>query len=135
MQYLQTYSDGFLLNKFQGDALYLGPRQYVRLTDRLFFTGAFSAQITGHSTADPRPLDLSNFSLHRPRSVRRRALMINHTIPLSNGRLGSRNGLPHMVASRQKRTFLHEFAGKFARVQKTAWSPRSGAWSPAITDL
>jgi len=62
VQYLQSYSNGFWLNKFDGDALYVGPQVYVRLTDKLFLTGSFSTQAAGHSVADPRPLDLANFT-------------------------------------------------------------------------
>lgn len=67
LQYLQSYSNGFWLNKFEGDALYAGPQVYVRLTDRLFFTGSFTTQVAGHSIADPRPLDLVNFARHSAR--------------------------------------------------------------------
>lgn len=67
LQYLQSYSNGFWLNKFEGDALYAGPQLYVRLTDRLFFTGSFSTQVAGHSIVDPRPLDLVNFARHSAR--------------------------------------------------------------------
>lgn len=63
-QYLRAYSDGFGLNKFDGDALYVGPQAYVRLTDRLFFTGSYAAQVAGHSRLDARPLDLVNFTRH-----------------------------------------------------------------------
>jgi hypothetical protein len=59
---LQSYSNGFWLNKFEGDALYVGPQIYVRLTDKLFVTGSYSTQVAGHSIVDPRPLDLVNFS-------------------------------------------------------------------------
>lgn len=67
LQYLQSYSNGFWLNKFEGDALYAGPQLYVRLTDRLFFTGSFSTQVAGHSISDPRRLDLVNFARHSAR--------------------------------------------------------------------
>jgi outer membrane immunogenic protein len=62
LQYLQSYSGGFWLDKFEGDALYAGPQIYVRLTDRLFLTASFSQQVAGHSIVDPQPLDLINFS-------------------------------------------------------------------------
>ncbi len=61
VQYLQSNSNGFWLNKFDGDALYVGPQIYVRLTDRLFLTGSYSTQVAGHAIVDPRPLDLVNF--------------------------------------------------------------------------
>jgi hypothetical protein len=64
LQYLQANSSGLWLNKFEGDALFAGPQLYVRLTDRLFVTSAYSAQVTGHSVRDARPLDLVNFTRH-----------------------------------------------------------------------
>ncbi|PPD42956.1 MAG: hypothetical protein CTY15_11280 [Methylocystis sp.] len=67
VQYLQAASDGFWLNKFMGDAFYAGPQIYVRLTDRLFVTGAFATQVTGRSVTDRRPLDLETFTRHSAR--------------------------------------------------------------------
>lgn len=68
LQYLHTQSYDLASNRFAGDALFLGPQFYVRLTDHLFFTGAFSAQVAGHSEADPRPLDLVNFTRYSARA-------------------------------------------------------------------
>jgi hypothetical protein len=53
--------DGLGFNTL-GDALYACPRHYIRVTDELILTAAFSTQITGHAAGDPNLLDLTNFS-------------------------------------------------------------------------
>lgn len=68
LQYVHTQSFDLASNKFAGDALFLGPQFYLRLSDRLFVTGAISTQVTGHSEADPRPLDLVNFTRYSARA-------------------------------------------------------------------
>lgn len=68
LQYIHTQSFDLASNKFAGDALFAGPQFYFRLTDHLFCTGAFSAQMTGHSESDPRPLDLVNFTRYSARA-------------------------------------------------------------------
>ena len=53
---------GTNVTDLQGTAFYLGPQAYVRVTNQLFLTVAWSRQLAGHAIHDPRPLDLANFT-------------------------------------------------------------------------
>jgi hypothetical protein len=53
---------GTNVTDLQGTAFYLGPQAYVRVTNQLFLTIAWSRQLAGHAVHDPRPLDLANFT-------------------------------------------------------------------------
>ena len=59
-RYLRAYND-FALSKFAGQALFLGPTVYARLSQRLWVIAAWSRQIAGHAVNVPGSLDLTNF--------------------------------------------------------------------------
>lgn len=50
---------------FVGDALYIGPNFYYRLSRKTFMSGAWATQIAGHSTEESGSLNLNDFSRHR----------------------------------------------------------------------
>ena len=62
LQYFRRHDQDIPNIRASGDALYIGPQVYLRLTNQLFLTAAFSRQVTGHSRGDNRPLDLVNFT-------------------------------------------------------------------------
>ena len=62
--YLRHY-DTVGLRQFTGDAVYVGPNVYVRLTNKMFVAAAWNTQISGHEIGESRKLDLTDFSRHR----------------------------------------------------------------------
>lgn len=65
LRYLRSYS-GLGLDRFEGQALFLGPTFHAKLSDNLSISAAFSTQIAGRSDeASGRQLDLDNFSRHQ----------------------------------------------------------------------
>lgn len=62
--YLRHY-DGAWLNRFTGDAIYVGPTLYVQLARKMFLSAAWNTQIAGHDVETPDALNLSEFSRHR----------------------------------------------------------------------
>lgn len=65
-RYLRRY-EGLGLDALAGQGIFLGPTLYVKLSERVWFTAAYSAQVTGRAVGDPRPLDLVNFERHQAR--------------------------------------------------------------------
>jgi hypothetical protein len=63
-RYLRAYK-GLTLEKFAGQALFLGPTLYARLSKRLWVIAAWSPQISGRAVAIPGSLDLTNFERHQ----------------------------------------------------------------------
>ena len=61
VRYLRAY-DGLTLQHFRGEAVFVGPTLYAKLTDHLAISAAFSAQVAGHAVGVPGRLDLENFS-------------------------------------------------------------------------
>jgi hypothetical protein len=64
MRYLRDYS-GSMLNVFAGQALYVGPTVYARLSRSAFVSAAWNSQIWGGTTGAPGALDLANFERHQ----------------------------------------------------------------------
>jgi hypothetical protein len=69
VRYLRAY-DGAFLNRFEGQAVFLGPSLYHRFSDKAFLTLAYTTQVAGHSR-DPedagRAFDLRQFERHAVR--------------------------------------------------------------------
>jgi hypothetical protein len=63
-RYLRSY-DGAALNKFSGQALYLGPTLYARLGEKAWLSAAWSFQAWGGAAGFPGALDLMNFERHQ----------------------------------------------------------------------
>jgi hypothetical protein len=61
--YLRRY-DGLALHGILGQALYVGPTVYATLSNAVFFSATWSAQVWG-ADGSPRSLDLVNFDRHR----------------------------------------------------------------------
>lgn len=66
LRYLRTY-DGVTLNTFLGDALFLGPNVYLKLSKSWFFSAAWNVQVAGGAVGEAGPLDLTNFERHQVR--------------------------------------------------------------------
>lgn len=66
--YLRTY-EGLGLDAFEGDALFVGPTVFVRLTERSRLTAAWSFQTWGRSTGATSSLNLVDFERHQARLV------------------------------------------------------------------
>ena len=63
-RYLRKY-DGIGLDNFAGQALFVGPTLYTRLTGRLWMIAAWCAHAAGRSVSSPGALDLTNFTRHQ----------------------------------------------------------------------
>jgi hypothetical protein len=57
--------DGVDLDSLAGQAFFVGPTTFVRLSKSLAISGAWSVQVAGHSTAVPGALDLTKFNRHQ----------------------------------------------------------------------
>jgi len=66
VEYLRAY-EGLTLQHFRGEAVFVGPTLFAKLTDHLSITAALSTQVSGHAVGVPGQLDLDNFSRHRAR--------------------------------------------------------------------
>jgi hypothetical protein len=60
-RYLRKY-DGVDLGMLTGQAFFLGPNFFLRLSKSLAISGAWSVQVAGHATEVPGALDLTNFT-------------------------------------------------------------------------
>ena len=67
-RYLRRY-DGIALEELAGQALFVGPTAYFKLSDRSRLTLAWSTQIWGRSALSGSGLDLVNFERHQARLV------------------------------------------------------------------
>lgn len=63
-RYLRKY-DGLAFDEFAGQALYVGPTFYIKISDRWSIAGAWNVQAAGHAVGDPREFDLVNFDRHQ----------------------------------------------------------------------
>jgi hypothetical protein len=66
IEYYRAY-DSLGFDKYVGDALYIGPTAHIQVTKKMILAGAFSAQVAGHSAADDRHLNLTDFARYRAR--------------------------------------------------------------------
>jgi len=64
--YLRHY-EGTTLNSFTGDAVYLGPTFYWKISPKTLISASWEAQIAGHEIGGPSPLNLADFSRQRAR--------------------------------------------------------------------
>ena len=53
------------LDDFAGQALYVGPTFYIKISDRWSLAGAWNMQIAGRAVDEPGALDLTNFDRHQ----------------------------------------------------------------------
>ncbi|MFL5069033.1 MAG: hypothetical protein ACJ8D9_05520, partial [Xanthobacteraceae bacterium] len=68
VRYLSHF-EGSFLNKFEGEAVFVGPTLSVRFLPRAVVQAAFSAQVAGKSVDEPnRSLDLVNFERRQARA-------------------------------------------------------------------
>jgi hypothetical protein len=63
-RYLRSY-DGAGLSGFAGQAFFLGPTVFARLSARAWLTIAWNVQVAGRSVGEPGPLDLVDFERHQ----------------------------------------------------------------------
>jgi hypothetical protein len=66
VRYMRAY-EGLALQRFRGEAVFVGPTLYAKLSERLAVSAAYSAQVAGHAVDVPGRLDLNNFSRHQVR--------------------------------------------------------------------
>jgi hypothetical protein len=62
--YFRHY-DGIALNQFTGEALFVGPTMFLKLSPKSFMTAAWATQVRGHAVGDPSRLELEEFSRQR----------------------------------------------------------------------
>jgi hypothetical protein len=67
-RYFRKY-DGIGLDDFAGQALFVGPTAYLKLSDRSRLTANWSFQAWGHAAGSTAALDLVNFERHQARLV------------------------------------------------------------------
>ncbi|HWX08258.1 MAG TPA: hypothetical protein VN065_20685 [Bradyrhizobium sp.] len=67
-RYLRKY-EGFGLDIFAGQALFVGPTIFIRLSERSRLTAAWSFQVSGRSAAMTGSLDLVDFERHQARVI------------------------------------------------------------------
>ena len=63
-RYLRAY-DSLGFNRFAGQALFVGPNVFYRLSESLRVTATWNVQAAGEAVAEPGALDLTNFSRHQ----------------------------------------------------------------------
>lgn len=66
VRYARAYG-GLTLDRFAGEALYVGPTLYAAVTDHAWFSFTWGFQVAGRAVGETRPLDLSNFDRHQVR--------------------------------------------------------------------
>jgi hypothetical protein len=64
VRYLRVY-DGMSLDRFAGQAVFIGPTFYAKLSERLWISAAWNIQVAGSAAAQVGPQDLSNFERHQ----------------------------------------------------------------------
>ena len=57
--------DGLGLDRLIGNALFVGPTFYAKLSEKVWMSAAWSAQVAGHAHNEIGALDLTNFERHR----------------------------------------------------------------------
>jgi hypothetical protein len=65
-RYLRQY-EGIGLDTLAGQGFFLGPTLYVKFSESVWMTLAWSAQVAGHASATPGSLDLVNFERQQAR--------------------------------------------------------------------
>jgi hypothetical protein len=64
--YLRHYDD-FTFSNFTGDAIYLGPTLFWKISNKVLMSAAWETQIAGHEVGVMPALDLTDFSRQRAR--------------------------------------------------------------------
>jgi hypothetical protein len=64
VRYLRAYG-GMSLDRFAGQAFFVGPTFYAKFSERLWMSAAWNIQIAGSAAAEVGPQDLSNFERHQ----------------------------------------------------------------------
>jgi hypothetical protein len=64
VRYLRAYA-GMSLDQFAGQAVFIGPTFYVKLSERVWISAAWNIQVAGGAAAQADPLDLTNFERHQ----------------------------------------------------------------------
>jgi hypothetical protein len=64
VRYLRAYG-GMSLDRFAGQAVFIGPTFYAKFSERLWMSGAWNIQIAGSAAAQVGLQDLSNFERHQ----------------------------------------------------------------------
>ena len=59
-RYFRKY-EGIALNDFSGQALFVGPTLFVKLSEKWSFSAAWNMQVAGHAVGEAGNLDLKNF--------------------------------------------------------------------------
>lgn len=67
-RYLRRY-DGIGLDALEGQALFIGPTAYLKLSERSRLTAAWSSQVWGRETGSTAAIDLVNFERHQARII------------------------------------------------------------------
>jgi hypothetical protein len=65
-RYLRSH-EGLVANALKGEALFLGPTLYTKLSTNTFMSVAWNAQVVGHAAGEGSRLDLTNFERHQVR--------------------------------------------------------------------
>ena len=65
-RYLRSH-EGLVPHALKGEALFLGPTLYTRLSASTFMSIAWNAQVAGHAAGEGGRLDLTNFERHQVR--------------------------------------------------------------------
>jgi hypothetical protein len=66
LRYLRAY-EGLTLDTWAGEALYVGPTLFVRITPKIWLAAAWNAQVAGKEAGSDQRLDLANFERHQAR--------------------------------------------------------------------
>jgi hypothetical protein len=67
-RYLRKY-EGLGLDELVGQALFIGPTAYLKLSEKSRLTASWSVQAWGRSSENPGTLDLANFERHQARLI------------------------------------------------------------------
>jgi hypothetical protein len=67
-RYLRRH-EGFGLDDLAGQALFVGPTAYLKLSEQSRLTAAWSVQVWGHGSGSAAALDLVNFERHQARII------------------------------------------------------------------
>jgi hypothetical protein len=67
-RYLRKY-EGLGLDELVGQALFIGPTAYLKLSEKSRLTASWSVQAWGRASENPGALDLTNFERHQARLV------------------------------------------------------------------
>lgn len=65
-RYLRRY-EGLVLDRFAGDAVYVGPNLFATLSERWWLAAAWTIQVAGQATDAPGALNLMHFERHQAR--------------------------------------------------------------------